>query len=95
MMALLTGLACGLGLGGIYFGALWATVRRIPEARNPGGLVLASYLGRVVIAAFGFYGVVHLGGAPALLSALLGFLIVRQAALRRITTTLADGSRRS
>jgi F1F0 ATPase subunit 2 len=95
MTALLTGMACGLGLGGIYFGALWAMVRRIPDARNPGALVLASYFGRIAIAAFGFYGVVHLGGAPALLSALLGFLIVRQAAVRRITRTLADGSQRS
>lgn len=84
MTEALVGLVLGLAVGGLYFGALWLTLREVPRARHPGTLVLASYLLRLVGAGMGFYGVLRLGGAAGVVAALLGFLLARQLLLRRI-----------
>jgi F1F0 ATPase subunit 2 len=81
----LVGLACGLIIGGVYFYTLWATARRIADARRPGRLVLASYVGRLAFVALGFYAMVRLLGAAGLVAALVGFLVARHAATRRVT----------
>jgi F1F0 ATPase subunit 2 len=83
-MPVISGVAGGLAVGLVYFGALWATVRRIPDARSPGSLLLVSYVARLALAAAGFYGILRLGELPALLAALLGFLTMRYIVMRRI-----------
>jgi len=80
------GLLAGGGLGAFYFGALWLTVRRIPRVSRPGLLVFVSYLARLGVLVAGMYGVVRIGGAPALLAALVALLAVRHLAVRRIAT---------
>ncbi|MDX1567261.1 MAG: ATP synthase subunit I [Longimicrobiales bacterium] len=72
------GLLAGGTLGGLYFGALWLTVRRIPHASRPGLLVAVSYLVRLAALAGGFYVVVRLGGGTALVAGLVGLLAARQ-----------------
>lgn len=83
-MEVVLGFVLGLAVGGVYFGALWVTVRRIPDAAHPGGLVLGSYLVRLGVAGVGFYGVLRLGGAGALVAALVGFVVMRQLLIRRV-----------
>jgi F1F0 ATPase subunit 2 len=83
-MPVIFGLAGGLAVGLVYFGALWATVRRIPQASYPGSLLLVSYVARLALAAAGFYAILRFGELPALLAALLGFLTMRYVVMRRI-----------
>lgn len=84
----MTGALVGFGMGmlvcGVYLGALWLTVRQMPGTRHPGTLVLTSYLLRLMAVGTGFYGTLRLGGAAGLVAALLGFILVRQLAVRRI-----------
>ena len=83
-MEMVLGFAFGLAIGGAYLGALWITVRRIPDAAHPGALVLGSYLTRLAVAGAGFYGVMRLGGAAGLVAALAGFLLMRHLLMRRV-----------
>ncbi|MEX2470833.1 MAG: ATP synthase subunit I [Gemmatimonadota bacterium] len=94
MTPVVLGLAGGLAVGFVYFGALWVTVRRIPDARHPGSLLLASYAARLALAAAGFYGILRLGELPALLAALLGFLAMRYVLMRRVRGGLESDPRR-
>jgi F1F0 ATPase subunit 2 len=83
MTGLLLPAAGGAVLGGLYFGGLWATVRRLPDARWPAGLALLSFLARTVLAALGF--ALLLAGEPARLGvALAAFLAVRALLVRRV-----------
>jgi F1F0 ATPase subunit 2 len=78
------GFLAGVGLGALFFGALWLTVRRMPSASGPVLLAAGSYLVRLGGLGAGLYAVVHLGGATALLAALLGVLAARQIMIGRI-----------
>ena len=42
--------AAGIGLGLCYFGGLWLTVRRLPSARSPMPIALASFVARTAVA---------------------------------------------
>jgi len=95
LTSLLVGFGCGLGLGGLYFAMLWATVRRVTTFQRPGALVLVSYLGRLAIVGTGFYGTIRIGGASAALSALVGFLTVRHVMLGRVRRSMTDRGRPS
>ncbi len=86
VILILAGLA-GAGLGIIFFGGLWWTVRRILAARNPALWVLGSALLRTGTVVAGFYAVAGADWAR-LLAALAGFLVMRQIVLR-----LTDGAR--
>mgnify|MGYP001546364899 CR=1 FL=1 len=39
----------GIGLGGLYFGGLWLTVRGIAGARHPAPVVVGSYVARLAL----------------------------------------------
>lgn len=83
----------GVALGALYFGALWASLRRLPEQGSlaPGRFLLEFALRLVgVLAGFGALLVVF-GAAPwPLLAALLGFGAARVA----VTRTLGPTARR-
>jgi F1F0 ATPase subunit 2 len=81
---LMMGFVAGAALGGLFFGGLWLTVRRLPSASAPALLALGSYVGRLAGLAVGLYAVVRLGGAAALLGALVGLLVVRQLLVARL-----------
>ena len=73
----LTGMA-GVGLGAIFFGGLWWTVRKGVSANQPALWFFASWLLRTGIALAGFY-VVGAGHSSRLLACLVGFALSRPA----------------
>ena len=52
---LVLALITGIGLGLIYFGGLWLTVRQLPHTRYPLLLTVSSFVGRIGISLLGFY----------------------------------------
>ena len=68
----------GSGLGAIFFGGLWWTVRRGASSKRPALLFLASLLLRMGIALAGFYYVAG-GQWQRLLLCLAGFVMARLA----------------
>jgi F1F0 ATPase subunit 2 len=90
VFGLLVPTAGGAVLGLLYFGGLWVTVRRLPAARHPGLLMLASFLVRTALVGAGF--VALLAGEPLRLAvALVAFLAVRILLVRRVRPPLAVG----
>jgi len=73
----------GLLLGLFFFGALWLTVRQIPNSRHPGLLLFISFLGRMGLILFAFYLIVKDGQWQNLLICLTGFILMRLVLLRR------------
>ncbi len=82
-MPAMLALIAGAGLGAIYFGGLWWTVRRAGLFRRPAFSMLASVLVRMGVALGGFY-LVASGSWQRLLLCLLGFLIGRAAVSWRL-----------
>jgi F1F0 ATPase subunit 2 len=73
----------GLGIGLFYFGGLWWTVTRLPNAQRPGLLTMGSFLVRLFVSLFCFYLVMDRRWERLLIS-LLGFLIARAILVRRL-----------
>lgn len=73
--------AAGVGLGTIFYGGLWWTVRRGVSAQQPALWFFSSLLVRLGLVATGFY-FVGGGQLPRLLACLLGFIIARVVVLR-------------
>ena len=71
----LAGIA-GLGLGVMFFGGLWWTIRRGLTSPRPAMLFLGSALLRMAVALAGFY-LVAGGEWPRLVACLIGFLVAR------------------
>jgi F1F0 ATPase subunit 2 len=66
----------GAGLGIVFFGGLWLTVRALPTARYPTALALASFWGRTALVVASFT-LAFSGGWQNVLSCLLGFITAR------------------
>lgn len=66
----------GIGLGALYFGGLWLTVRRLQVANRPVLMALGSFLGRALLGLSGFY-LIGRTGWEYLVVSLLGFVLVR------------------
>jgi F1F0 ATPase subunit 2 len=75
-LALALALLAGAGLGVIFFGGLWVTIRRGVSSEGPALLFLSSLLLRMSIALAGFY-FVSGGHWERLLMCLLGFVMTR------------------
>lgn len=75
---LLLALAAGGAVGLFYFGGLWLTVRRLPVAPRPQLLLIGSFFLRLVLSLAALYLLVPWGW-PALVAALGGLLVARQA----------------
>ena len=71
----------GVGLGGMYFGGLWLTVRRLPHTHWPVPLLLGSMVGRIALTLVGFYLVMG-GRWERLLACLAGFILARVVLVR-------------
>lgn len=81
MALLAAALIAGTGIGAIFFGGLWWTIRKGVTARRPWLWFTVSLLLRLSIVIGGFYFIS--GGAwKPLLACLLGFLIARQMMIR-------------
>lgn len=68
--------AAGVGLGALYFGGLWMTVRALPHSGRPVVLIAGSFLARMALIAGGFYPILG-AGWDRLLACLAGFVLVR------------------
>jgi F1F0 ATPase subunit 2 len=69
-------LLAGFGLGMLFFGGLWLTVRALPKSSYPAALMLASFWGRTGLVVAGFTLAIGRRWQNALVC-LLGFLIAR------------------
>lgn len=81
---LFVSLTAGLLLGIFFFGGLWLTVKKLPVARRPALLALASFLIRTGAVAGGFYLLLTYSAGEAWLNIaglLAGFIAVRLAAV--------------
>ncbi len=67
----------GAVLSGLYFGALWMTLRRLTHHRHPAVLLMLSLLLRLTLLLIGFYLILDRGHWDRLLAALIGFILVR------------------
>jgi len=67
----------GAGLGGVFLGGLWWTVRCVPSARHPAWLAIGSFVARIGAAALVFVWIVRTGHWLDVVSCLAGFGLVR------------------
>jgi F1F0 ATPase subunit 2 len=75
-IVLLPILLAGLGLGIVFYGGLWMTVRALPKSRHPVILALGSYWGRTALVIAGF--VLTMGRRwQNAVFCLLGFVLAR------------------
>jgi len=84
LMSLFLSLGTGAILGFIYFFGLWVTLKRLPQQKNPGLLMLFSLIGRLALVLSGFYFIMLFTGWQGLLAALLGLTLVRIILKRRL-----------
>ena len=68
----------GIGLGIVFFGGLYWTVQKLPDAKHPSLLMSASLLFRMA-ALLGVLFYVSKGGYKAILFTMAGMLLVRLA----------------
>jgi len=82
--ALAVALFWGAVLSGIYFGALWLTLRRLTHSRRPAVLLMMSLLVRLTLVLTGFYLILDGAHWDRLLAALFGFITVRTLLMRKL-----------
>ena len=75
-------LLAGVGIGLVYFGGLWLTVRQAPRVRHPAPLFLASFVLRTGICVAGFLIAMN-GRWEWLLASLVGFVLGRTVLIRQ------------
>ncbi len=67
----------GLALGGLYFGGLWLTVRRLPHSKFPALLMTGSFLTRMALCLIGFYMIMDGQWLPLVVCG-IGVLVMRR-----------------
>lgn len=84
MLELLLACAAGGVLGGIFFGGLWWTLRKVVSSRRPALWMFGSLLLRTGVVLLGFYFLLggHGGDWMRLLAGLIGFIIARLNVMR-------------
>jgi F1F0 ATPase subunit 2 len=75
--ALVVGFGGGLVAGAAFFGGLYATTRRLAEARHPAVLAIASFAGRILAVVIGAWLVARWAGVAGVLAYLVGVTVVR------------------
>lgn len=79
--------AGGLLLSGVYFAALWYTVRQLPTARNPMLTLGFSFLLRTLGLLGGFYYLMQ-GRWERLAACVAGYFIVRTLCVRHMKSSI-------
>lgn len=82
ILNLIAAFAGGVLLGASYFGGLWWTVRRLPQAKRPMTLYFGSLAIRLAGLMLAFYGVLTFYEWPHLAAALMGLIFARTALVR-------------
>lgn len=91
MLILLAAFTAGLALGAFYFTALWHTVRKLPSANKPSGLLIVSFFLRMGVIMAGFFLIIDAGHWERLAAAMVGFIIIRKILTFRLgPQTLAE-----
>lgn len=93
--ALAVAVFLGATLGGLYFGALWLTLRRLTHSRRPAVLLMLSLSVRLAVLLTGFYWILEGGHWDCLLAALIGFILVRILLTRRLGPVATSWGARS
>lgn len=78
-------------IGWVYFSGLWETVRRLPEAKNPQGLMMMSFAARTLFALGGFF-ILMDGQWERTAASIAGFLIVKTILVRRFGRNISSSS---
>jgi F1F0 ATPase subunit 2 len=81
---LLLAVLSGVGLGGIYFGGLWLSVRRVARLERPALFMIGSFVLRTMVVLIGFYLIMD-GQSQRLLAALAGFALARVVLVRALS----------
>jgi F1F0 ATPase subunit 2 len=87
LVSFIIAMLLGSGLGLVYFGGLWLTVRQLPAVSNPTVLSSISFLGRITFVVVGFYLFISkiTDYAPIhLLACLLTFFWIRNLLIQRL-----------
>jgi F1F0 ATPase subunit 2 len=79
----LAGLACGLGLGLLYFGGLWLTLRRLAGSSQPALLAYGGFAVRSLLCLLGFY-LIARSGLEGLIASLAGFMLTKLFLVNRL-----------
>jgi len=69
-------LLAGFGLGLLFFGGLWFTIRALPKSHHPALLTLASFWGRTALVVAGFV-LLMAGRWQNAVLCLIGFVVAR------------------
>ena len=80
---LIISFSVGMALGAFYFLSLWKTLQKISDAKNPGFLLVGSYILRTSVVIVGFYLIMG-GHWQRVVVALLGFVLMRMILTRRL-----------
>jgi F1F0 ATPase subunit 2 len=75
-ITIIVGLLAGFGLGVVFFGGLWLTVRALPRSTKPTALMLGSFWARTILVVAGFAAAAA-GNWQTLILCLLGFTLAR------------------
>jgi F1F0 ATPase subunit 2 len=78
-------------IGWVYFSGLWETVRRLPEANNPHGLMILSFAARTLFALGGFF-ILADGQWERMVASIAGFFIVKTVLIRRCGRNVTSSS---
>ncbi|MFW6154500.1 MAG: ATP synthase subunit I [Planctomycetota bacterium] len=78
------GFLAGAAAGAVFLAGLWWTTRRLPGTGRPAGLFVASYVVRMAVLLGVFYLLARPGRWELLAAGLVGFTVVRIAAVRRV-----------
>ena len=72
----------GMALGLFYFGGLWLTLEHLKKTEHPYLFTLLSFFGRTAAALVCFYLIVREGRLDRLITALVGFILIRVILIR-------------
>ena len=82
-LKVLVSFLAGVALGGIYFGMLYYTVRKLNSVKRPMFITLGGFVLRLAIAVGVFYLLVQFSDWYGVLIALVGFVLMRAALIKR------------
>lgn len=84
ILPLIGAFAAGTLLGLAFFWGLWATVKQLAQKQHPVLMILGSLTLRFGLVLFGFYLLAQHGGWQQVLSAAIGFTLIRVLIIHRL-----------
>ncbi len=83
LFSILVTLLAGFGLGVVFYGGLWITIRALPGSRHPTLLALGSFWGRTALVLGGLILATGHRWQNAV-ACLAGFIVARMVLVRRV-----------